>query len=296
MADNVYWLTFKQYFKIRIFTMQIMIIDREDIAAQMVISKLEPLGHVVTLEPDKDKAVQRALAEQTEIFFMDPMPLNSARPFILNLRRNVPNYPYIFTFSNEVTLEDAVKSGANDTFNKPVDVESLNEKLVNADSLIKLVNRIGDDSEDFPSAGGVIAKSAFNQLFLSALERADRYGERTFVLFISVSNYKEILEMDGSYAADYAVAKLSQYLVRLRRQSDIIGQTAKYEYALLLQRPIYETEPMEAANRFAESLAGCKDIVSSGSTPVEITVSLVELPIGRIAQKHVLQPAEDAIV
>jgi GGDEF domain-containing protein len=154
------------------------------------------------------------------------------------------------------------------------------------------VARIGDDSEDFPSAGGVIAKSAFNQLFLSGMDRADRYGERTFVLFISLSNYKEILEMDGPYAAEYAVAKLSQYLVLLRRQSDIIGQTARYEYALLLQRPAYDTEPVEAANRFAESLSNIKDIVSSGSTEVKVTISLVDLPMGAKLIEHIITPGQ----
>ncbi|NCT40144.1 MAG: diguanylate cyclase [Alphaproteobacteria bacterium] len=269
-----------------------MIIDREEAAAQMTASKLEALYHQVTVEPSKENAVHRAVSDQTEIFLIDPTPINSARSFILSLRRNVTNYPYIFAFGNDVSLEDAIKAGANDVFLKPVDPTVFDEKLENAASLISLVDRIGDDSEDFPSAGGVIAKSAFNQLFLSALDRADRYGERTYVLFISVSNYKDILEMDGAYAADYAVAKLSQYLVRLRRQSDIIGQTAKYEYALLLQRPAYENEPVEAANRFAESLSQCKDIVSSGSTPVEITVKLIDLPVGRICQKHVLTPAQ----
>lgn len=271
-----------------------MIIDREEAAAQMVAAKLEGFGHVVSIEQNKDNAVQRAIAEQTEVFFIDPAPANSIRNFILDLRRSVPVYPYVFAFGGDFSLEDAVKSGANDIFSKPIDPEQIDPKMHNSNSLLKLVQRIGDDSEDFPSAGGVIAKSAFNQLFLSALERADRYGERTYVLFISVSNYKEILEMDGAYAADYAVAKLSQYLVRLRRQSDIIGQTAKYEYALLLQRPVYETEPVEAANRFAESLGKCEDIVSSGATPVEITVSLVELPVGRIGQEHVLRPSEAA--
>ena len=241
--------------------MQIMIVDREEAAAQMLASKLQGLGHVVTQEQHKENAVQRAINEQTQVFLIDPSPANSVRSFILDLRRNVPGYPYIFAFSGEFSFDESIQSGANDAFSKPVDPASIESKFSNAEYLINLVQRIGDDSEDFPSAGGVIAKSAFNQLFLSALERADRYAERTYVLFISVSNYKEILEMDGAYAADYAVAKLSQYLVRLRRQSDIIGQTAKYEYALLLQRPVYETEPVEAAKRFAESLGKCEDIV-----------------------------------
>ena len=159
--------------------MQIMIVDKEEAAAQMLGAKFEGLGHVVSIENDKDRAVQRAVSENTQVFLIDPAPSNSIRQYILDLRRNIPGYPYIFTFGGEFSIEDAVKSGANDIFAKPVDPQVIDEKLHNCDALIKLVQRIGDDSEDFPSAGGVIAKSAFNQLFLSALDRADRYGERT---------------------------------------------------------------------------------------------------------------------
>ena len=90
--------------------------------------------------------------------------------------------------------------------------------------------------------------------------------------------------MDGAYAAEYATAKLSQYLVRLRRQSDIIAQTGKSEFCLMLQRPMYETEPMEAANRFADALRRFDDICASDDVKVEVAVTLVDLPVG---QKHI---------
>lgn len=274
--------------------MKILIVDRDDLSAQLVKSKLEPMGHKVLQESVKNNAIERLSADPCDVIFLDPSPLTSARPVVLNIRRSTGDYPYVILMSSTATREEAIRAGTNDLLTKPLDAGVLTEKMDNADRLLKLVKRIGDDSEDFPSAGGVIAKSAFNQLFLSGIDRADRYGERTFVLFISMSNYKEIYQMDGPYAADYAVAKLSQYLVLLRRQSDIIGQTAKYEYALLLQRPIYETEPVDAANRFAESLAGFGDIVSSGSTPVKITISLIDLPIGAKLVEHVITPGQDA--
>ena len=44
------------------------------------------------------------------------------------------------------------------------------------------------------------------------------------------------------------MAKLCCYLVLLRRQSDIIGQTARNEYRLLLQRPAHADEPAEVAD------------------------------------------------
>ena len=274
--------------------MKILLVDQDALTTQMVRSKVEALGHMVVEEPVKNNAVDRMAADDFDVVLLDPSPLTSPRPLILNARRSVRNYPYIMLMSETIPQDAALKAGANDLLVKPVDPAALEQKLANAQRLIELVQRIGDDSEDFPSAGGVIAKSAINQLFLSAMDRADRYGERTFILQISLSNHQEILDLDGAYAAEFAVAKLCQYLVLLRRQSDIIGQTGKNEYSLLLQRPIYETEPVEAANRFAEQLAGFGDIDASGKTAVEITVSLLDVPAGAEIISHVFKPGETA--
>lgn len=272
--------------------MKILAVDRDPLVLQMLRAKLEPMGHQFFEESAKNNAIDRLAHEEYDVILLDPAPLTSPRPIILNIRRSMKNYAYIFMLSDTSSVEEAVKAGCNDLLAKPIDPEHLAQKMGNAQYFTDLVARIGDDSEDFPSAGGVIAKSAFNQLFLSAIDRADRYGEGTYILFISINNYKEIHDLDGVYAAEYSVAKLSQYLVRLRRQSDIIGQTSKYEYALLLQRPLYESEPIEAANRFAESLSKYEGLAMNGSGKVEIKVSLTEIPTGRIVAEHILVAGE----
>lgn len=274
--------------------MKILLVDRDDVVLQMVGAKLKAGGHEVFFEGSKNAAIDRLAHETYDVIMLDPAPLTSARPIILNIRRSVGNYPYIFLMSTDITKEEAVKAGCNDLLKKPLDPDDFDHQMENAGFFSALVKRIGDDSEDFPSAGGVIAKSAYNQLFLSAIDRADRYGERSYTLFITMTNYRDILEMDGAYAAEYAVAKLSQYLVRLRRQSDIIGQTAKYEYALLLQRPLYETEPLEAANRFAEALAKYEGMAMNGPAKPEIAVTLVEIPSGRKVVEHIVVPGSAA--
>ncbi len=268
--------------------MKILIVDRDVSNAELLTARLDGKGHRVVQEVAKNTAVDRIASEGFDLIFLDPAPLTSPRPLVLNIRRGMRSYPYIVMMSGSTSTEEALKAGTNDLLSKPIDPQKLESILVNAYNLTELVRRIGDDSEDFPSAGGVIAKSAFNQLFLSAIDRADRYGERTYVLFISLSNYGEILQLDGHYMAEYAVAKLSQYLVRLRRQSDIIGQTAKNEYALLLQRPLYETEPVEAANRFAEALSKFDASLPDGKRSIEITISLIEIPVGATVTEHVI--------
>lgn len=266
--------------------MKILIVDRENITAQLMKARLEPIGHKIIEETSKNNAVELLGKQQFDMIFLDPLPLTSARPVILNMRRATSNYPYIVQMAVEGSQIEAIQSGANDFIHKPIDPEKLDKKVDNARHLTALIRRIGDDSEDFPSAGGIIAKSAFNQLFLSAIDRADRYGERTYIVFIRVINYSSIYEKEGPYAADYTVAKLSQFLVRLRRQSDIIGQTEKYEYALMLQRPLYETEPQEAANRFAEAIAGYADFFSVSNFAPEVSIRLIDLPVGSTIVEH----------
>lgn len=272
--------------------MKILIVDRDEAAIQIAKSKLEAAGHEVIVEPSKNGAPDRVQAGGFDLVLMDPSPLENARPVISSIRRAVGRYLYIALMSETLSKAQALEAGANGILQKPLDPAALEQTLANARRLLKLVSRIGDDSEDFPSAGGVIAKSAFNQLFISAMDRAGRYAEKTSLLFISISNYQDILEMDGAYAAEYAVAKLSQYLVLLRRQSDIIGQTARNEYTLLLQRPGYEAEPLEAASRFAEALEKHDDITSGGASPVEVTVSLIEVPSGESLFSHVVASAD----
>ena len=266
--------------------MKILVVDREEITSELMKNRLETLGHKITEEQVKNNAVERLANEDYDVIFLDPAPLTSAQPVILNLRRATGRYSYIVQMGSETAQLEAIQSGANDAISKPIDPEALDTTVENAGYLLSLIKRIGDDSEDFPSAGGIIAKSAFNQLFLSAIDRADRYGERTFIVFIGIKNYHNIYENEGPYAADYLVAKLSKYLVRLRRQSDIIAQTESFEYALLLQRPLYETEPVEAANRFAEAITQYADMFKTDGEAPEVYVQLIDLPVGSRIIRH----------
>ncbi len=273
--------------------MKILVIDRDPLTAQFIKSRLEPLGHEVQHEEIKNNAVERLMADTFDVVFLDPSPLTSPRPLILSIRRGIKNYPYIFLLSESASRQEALKLGANDIANKPLDgAAGLDDKLANAERLTQMVKKIGDDSQEFPSAGGIIAKSAFNQLLLSAVDRADRYGEKAFILFITLTNYKDMRDLDGPYAADYATAKLSQYLVLLRRQSDIIGQVAKNGYALILQRPVYDTEPLEAASRFAAALSEFKDITPEGAAKAEIAITLLDVPVGAQVIEHLVKPGQ----
>ncbi len=270
--------------------MQVLIIDRDENAANLIRSRLEPVGHRVEIHADKGTEQLEVLGkEKWDVVFLDPAPLTNPKPLVQTLRRSMARYAYMILLSDTLGMQDALTSAMNDFISKPADPTILDSKLENAARLSALMRHMGDESEDFKSAGGVIAKSAFNQLFLSCIERADRYGESSFLMFFTLVNYNDILNRHGDVEANVAVAKMARHLVRLRRQSDIIGQTRVNEYVLLMQRPAYESEPIDAANRFAEALSHCQDI--AGSVPgmeVDLAVTLVDLPVGARVVEHVL--------
>jgi CheY-like chemotaxis protein len=267
--------------------MRILVVDRDAITAQLVSSKMTTLGHSVTEEPNKNEATDQLEQGDFDAIFIDPAPLSNPRPLMMNLRRASKKWPYVVLLSSDENIEELRTSGANEVLQKPIDIETIDRIATSAERLTKLVDHMGDESEDFPSAGGVIAKSAFNQLFLSCIERADRHGAGAYMIFVRLNNYKDIMETDGPYAAEFANAQMSQQLVRLRRQSDIIGQTGKNEFCLLILMPQNEDEPKMAAQRFADSFENFEDICVNEGQKVEIEVSLVALPRGVEIFRHI---------
>ena len=133
--------------------------------------------------------------------------------------------------------------------------------------LTKCIDALGTEA-DFPSQKGIIGKDAFNELFLSAIDRAHRYAERSFVVFIDID------------ADDNSFDKIASKIRYIRRQSDVIGRSCEKQFGILLQRPMYESEPMDAMTRFAEVLTTQMQEAELDDL-VKIDLTLIELPFGR---------------
>lgn len=262
--------------------MKVLIIDRDTMFSNLLASKVKAAGHEVVEATIKNDGLDQISSTKVDVVYFDPSPMNDAKPIMLQIRRIVHTYPYMVMMSADGGRSAGIAAGCNDGLSKPLDPSAFLESLENAQRMNSLVHRIGDESYDFPSSGGVISKSAFNQLFRSAIDRVSRYNENSHALFISIPNIEDIKVDNGKYAAEYAVSKLAQNLVRLRRQSDILAQTKENEYALLLQRPQSETESIDAAKRFSAALDDQGDLSSNGITDLHIDVSLVHLPTGHL--------------
>ena len=250
--------------------MKILIMDKDALACQLLQKRLTDKGLQVLCEADKNKALDVLKTEDYELIMLDPTPLQDPRPIIISIYKTLRGRyePQFLILSKTIDEQAALSAGANDIIQKPVSPQALEEKLENMQRLMEYISALGHE-DHFPSQKGVIGKDAFNELFLSAIDRAHRYAERSFIVFIDI------------HADDADFDKMAANIRYIRRQSDVIGRTCAKQFGILLQRPMYESEPMDAMTRFAEVLTRQMQETAL-SAPVEITLTLVELPFGRL--------------
>lgn len=248
--------------------MKLLIIDRDALSNQLLLKRLSERGYDVTVEPVKNTALELLSEEDFDVILFDPAPVQDARAIVISIYKTLKGRyePQFLLLSKNMSAADALAAGANDLIKKPVDPQLLEEKFDNLDRLVDYIAHLRQ-TEDLPPRRGIINKDAFKELFMSAIDRAHRYAERSYVVFITIDTDTESFE------------KVAQRLRYIRRQSDVIGQIGPKEFGILLQRPLYESEPYDATTRFTEVLSQYIDEL--GSAAVKIDLNLVEIPIGK---------------
>jgi len=257
---------------------KILLIDRDEASSNQIALRLQSMGYEVMVETSREAAVEMVGKQDFKIIIADPAPLREPRQFFTALRNASKSYPYIIMLNHDEP-ENILKAGANKFLNKPADPTVLEKTILEATDLLQLRGKLSDLKTDYPSERGIISKSAFNQIFLSCVERADRHGEPTYCLFIRVENHRQ-LSADSPDAAKLATAKLAHQLSATRRQSDILGQLDEAEYAVLFLLISSEGEPREATLRFVDNLSAAKGFKDRPELDVIINLRLVELPSG----------------
>lgn len=261
-----------------------MLIDRDRDVVEQVETICREIGGIdLTIEPIKNNAIDAIKAEKYDAVFFDPAPKNEEmRGLLIGSRRGNPHYTPVIIMSHQLSLDEARAVGANDYIQKPFDAEAFKSKLGNLKKLGEFNRQLMDESIDFPSKDGVISKSAFNQIFISCLDRADRYGEATYLSFATVKNIDSIRAEHGDDVANEICENLKKYTMRIRRLSDIAGRTAENQICLMLTRPANADEPKMAITRFAESMAEYAELISTTDAKAVINVEMMAIPSGQI--------------
>lgn len=280
--------------------MKFIVLDRDRDSCDHIIETLVSAGFEADAAASRATAVQMFKDGGYDAIFIDPVPqiqLSEIRSFAIGMRRSTGKFPPIIVISHASILDispaELQSVGCNDFLGKPFTPEELIAKANNAKRLVDLSVLMADESQDFPSHGGIIAKSAFSQLFLTCLDRADRYGEESFLVNVTIDNLEDIKANDGEAAALEVAAKMREVISRTRRLSDIAGQVDVAMFSLLLLRPSREDEPVLAATRFAEALKAAQYEIGVSNTKPVMRVSLLAVPSSIVTLDLVVEPEDE---
>lgn len=266
--------------------MDILVIDRDPLTNQLLSARLEAMGHAVTVEANKNEAFEKIKAESFDCILFDPAPLSDALPIVVNILRCVGDRrrPYLILLSKTATEADAVSAFTHNVLHKPFGSQDVETKIGNAKRLIDIEANLATQ-DDTRSGGGLIGRAAFNQLFLSAMDRAFRYTEKSMIVLISMVNYDDIIATDNMDAAEDIVTRLSEKMTHMRRQSDVIGRLGPHDFGIMLQRPQYESESVDALNRFSEILNEFAGEFMGGAAAPYLDLDLISLPQGELVKR-----------
>jgi len=275
--------------------MKVLVLDRDRDACDQLQSILTGIKADVTFEPIKNAAMELVKQNQYDVIFYDPSPQNEMRSFIMGIRRSLNAFPPILILSHQLDRKQVLAAGGNDLVLKPLDRDDVIKKAQAGERISKIARLMADEATDFPSKEGIIAKSAFNQLFITCLDRSDRHAETSYLIFINVENLADIEKADGPDEAKKVAYNLRRTISRTRRTSDIAGQTKDAEFSILLLPPsrdnAKEDEHFLAANRIVETLKSNVDIISTAPTKAQLKVWLLEIPSGNILAEHTVAPS-----
>jgi DNA-binding response OmpR family regulator len=271
--------------------MKILVIDRDRESCDQLQTILSGMGAETVFEATKNTATELMRTQSFDVVLFDPAPQNEYRSFIMGVRRSLNSFPPIIILSQNLNLTDVMPAGANEIIKKPFDGAEVKKKLVDAARITAVASTMADESLDFPSKDGIIAKSAFNQLFITCLDRADRHGEQSFLIFMAVENMDEIIKNDGQEEADKVSNALRKTISRARRTSDIAGHIKPAEFCILLLRIARDDEPFLAATRFAEAVKSNLDLIATSKTKAVLKTWLLSIPSGEILADHTAKGA-----
>lgn len=148
--------------------------------------------------------------------------------------------------------------------------------LAHHDSLVPLPNRRG-----------------FLRELERMIDRADRYGDKSAVLFVDVDGLKTLNDSFGHHAGDAALIHVGRLLASGVRQSDCVARFGGDEFAVLLEHAD-SAEASETAARLVDLIAGTEFRHDGSAIPLSAAIGIALIEPGDRAET-VLNRADRAM-
>jgi diguanylate cyclase (GGDEF)-like protein len=136
------------------------------------------------------------------------------------------------------------------------------DRLAHHDPLVPLPNRRG-----------------FERQLAGLIDRLERYGDSSALLFIDVDGLKMVNDSFGHDAGDAALIHVAELLIGGIRQSDTVARFGGDEFAVLLERVDLD-QATETAARLTDRIAGTSFSYEGHAIPLSAAIGIAEIRVG----------------
>jgi diguanylate cyclase (GGDEF)-like protein len=263
----------------------VLVVDDDEIAARALRRVIENLGHRCVVAPDGARALEIVATSQVDIVFSDwRMPALDGLELCRAIRALGERYIYfiLMTGSHERRgLLDAMRAGADDYLEKPLDIDTVEARLLCAQRVLHVHETLRQrnrtlrrDSQRFleisrvDALTGVGNRRSLGDDLAVARDALGRYGTACAVAMCDVDHFKTYNDAFGHIAGDHALKQVVGAIERALRASDRVYRFGGEEFVVLL--------PEQDRTRARAAMERVRKAVER-SAPVTISVGITEL-------------------
>lgn len=224
--------------------LSILIVDDDEIAAEMFAATLEAADMRARIVTDPGRVLEEISSNTPDLILLDMhMPVADGMEvaqIIRQSRRNL-SLPIIF-LSAEQDIErqrQARKLGGDDFINKSVGFDQLASLVrMRAERAVAL-RQIGERD----SLTGLLNHARFKDRVAVELERCRRTGSQFSVCLLDIDHFKQVNDTKGHQVGDRVIQTLAHSLVGGLRHIDVVARYGGEEFGIILL-----DTPIEASN------------------------------------------------
>jgi two-component system, cell cycle response regulator len=217
---------------------RVLLAEDDPISMRVLLRAMEQLGHECQGATNGEAAWELFCQGATDVIISDwAMPGMDGLELCLRVRAADPAAYTYFIFmtghDDKQSFLEGMRAGADDYLMKPIDLESLEARMIAASRVMALHHRLVDAARTDPLTG------VGNRLRLRddldvLYARVARYGHAYAVALCDVDHFKRYNDTHGHVAGDDALIRVAQVISAQLRTGDAVYRYGGEELLVLL--------------------------------------------------------------
>ncbi len=214
----------------------------------------------------------------------------SGRQLTENIRHlNHRRYTYIIVCPVDKSpgvIVDALEAGVDDFLNRPFNPIELTLKIRHARRLLDLEDELRDGAGADASTG-LVNDASFRQFFRVVVAQSRRLKESGSLMYVTVEEYKAILDEYGFEKAETLVVIISRALKSLTRGSDLVARVKDDQFCMLLQNTHWELCKI-VADKVKEKIGNMSLFMDDLEIYPTVTIGVLNYPVDDLSSEEIL--------